>query len=221
MSERDDAVEFDRVSSKDQGDGQSLDAQRKLGGEYAKKAGLRIVKAWSEIESASKENDRKAFFALVEYVKDRGIKHVVFDEVDRAVRGFKSAVIIQDLMELHGVKFHFTRENLVIDVSSPPSEKLRFYLGTILATYYIDNLKVEIKKGLDARADAGLWNYKAPVGYLNFRDPGTKAVIVIPDPQLAPAIREIFEQYATGNFTYLDLIPLLNRASPKKVYEAT
>ncbi len=213
---REAAVEFDRVSSNAQEDGQSLGAQRRLGEEYARKYGLQVVRAWSEVESASKENDRKQFFAMVEFIKERDIKHVVFDKVDRAVRGFKSAVIIQDLMEQYGVKFHFTRENLVIDKDSPPSEKLRFYLGTILAKYYIDNLKVEIKKGLDARTDAGLWNYKAPIGYLNFRDPTSKTATVIPDPQLAPAIKEIFELYATGEYTYAELIPILNRVSEKQ-----
>ena len=80
------AIQFNRISSDSQDDGFSLEAQEQLGKENAKKHNLHIVKAWSEVESA-KEQDRKRFFQMVEFVKKEGIKHVIFDKVDRAVRG--------------------------------------------------------------------------------------------------------------------------------------
>lgn len=210
------AVNFYRVSGDRQGDAYSLPSQEKLATEYSLKTGLKVIKSWSEVESASKEEKRTAFFEMVAFVKANNVRHVVFDKVDRAVRGFKSAVIIQDLMEHHGVKFHFTRENLVIDTDSPPSEKLRFYLGTILAKYYIDNLKVEIKKGVTARLLDGHWSYKAPLGYLNWRDPESKRAIVIKDPKIGPAISEIFQKYSTGEYPMPSLIGILKEASGKE-----
>ena len=88
------AVGFFRVSSTDQRDGQSLNAQNTLASDYSGRAGLSIVRHWSEAESASKEKERKKFFEMIEFVKKNEIKDVIFDKVDRAVRGFKSAVII-------------------------------------------------------------------------------------------------------------------------------
>src|SRR5690606_30319690 len=155
-------------------------AQDTLGNKYARENNLKIVKSWSVDESASKEADRKHFFAMIEYIREHGVRHVIFDKVDRACRGLKSAVQIEELINEIGVKFHFTREHLVIDELSPPQEKLRFYLGIILGKYYIDNLKTEINKGLQARQDAGLWNNKAPFGYRNTRvGKSQKAIIVI------------------------------------------
>ncbi len=208
------AAAFYRISSASQ-DQYSLPAQLKLGQEYADKKGLQVVKKWSEIESASKEADRKHFFEMVEYVKEHEIRDIIFDKVDRAVRGFKSAVIVEELVESHGVRFHFTRENLIIDSDSPPQEKLRFYLSTILGKYYIDNLKVEINKGVTARLEDGHWCWKAPVGYLNYRDPKTKQSIVVVDPTVGPAISEIFQFYSKGNAPWTDLIKILERATGK------
>ena len=103
------AVQFNRISSDGQDDGFSLDAQDSLGREYAKRHKLKLVRSWSEVESAYKEQSRKRFFQMVEYVKQHGIKNIIFDKVDRAVRGFRSAVVVEDLVEYHGVRFHFTR----------------------------------------------------------------------------------------------------------------
>jgi len=195
------AVKFDRVSSKDQRDGFSLAAQKTAGDKYAKDNNLKIVKEWSVDESASKEDDRKYFFALIDYTKNHNIRDVIFDKVDRACRGFKSAVVIEDLVGNYDVRFHFTRDHLVIDKNSPPHEKLRFYLGTILGKYYIDNLKTEIRKGLDARLEAGYWNKKAPFGYQNIRVGPRKTATVIIDERTGPFIKEMFELYATGNYS--------------------
>jgi DNA invertase Pin-like site-specific DNA recombinase len=210
------AVQFNRVSSADQESNFSLKSQDLLGEQYAKRTGLKVIKEWSEVESASKEASRKHFFEMVEYVKENNVKHVIFDKVDRAVRGFKSAVIVEEMMEHYGVKFHFTRENLVIDTHSSPAEKMRFYLSTILAKYYIDNLRVEIKKGTSARLDAGHWNWKAPLGYVNHRDGDTKRALILIDPVAGPAVKEIFETYATGNRSLPELIATFNQRTGQK-----
>ncbi|MEK6631459.1 MAG: hypothetical protein AABY89_12065, partial [Acidobacteriota bacterium] len=90
-------------------------------------------------------------------------------------------------------------DHLIVDKDSPPQEKLRFYLGIILGKYYIDNLKSEINKGLDARRNAGYWNSKAPFGYINVRLPENNKAIVVQDEKTAPLVKEIFSLYATGN----------------------
>jgi len=210
-------VNFARVSSADQRDGFSLGAQHILAKQYAKKNGLKIVKSWSVDESASKELDRKHFFAMIDYVKKNDIKEVVFDKIDRACRGLQSAVKIEDLIE-SGVRFHFTRDNLIVDRDSEPSEKLRFYLGVVLGKYYIDNLKSEINKGLRQRSDQGFWNSKAPVGYRNFRNPETRRSEVIIDEEIGPVVVDIFEKYATGNYGFDRLAKILTDAVPDKTY---
>ena len=165
--------------------------------------GLESVKHWSVSESASQEFDRKKFFEMIDYVTEKGIKNIVFDKIDRACRGLRAAVMIEDLIE-SGVCFHFVRDNLVVNKNSAPSEKLRFYLGVVLAKWYIDNLKSEIKKGLNGRLENGYFNAKAPMGYRNIRPEFGKANLEI-HPEIGPFMNECFELYKTGNYSRKDL----------------
>ncbi|OFZ15553.1 MAG: hypothetical protein A2Z20_02800 [Bdellovibrionales bacterium RBG_16_40_8] len=73
-------------------------------------------------------------------------------------------------------------------------------MGVILAKHYIDNLKIEIRKGMDQRWDEGHWNGPAPVEYKNVRDDGGRASIEV-DHSVAPFLKEAFELYSTGNIT--------------------
>lgn len=209
------SVSFLRVSSADQRDGFSLDAQRTLAEKYIDEKGLSLLKNWAVDESAANHADRKHFFEMLEFVKANNVKNVIFDKIDRAVRNLESAVEIEKLIK-DGVKFHFVREHLIIDENSPSHEKMRFYLGLILATYYVDNLRAEIKKGLDARTAAGLWNHIAPFGYKNIREGKANRAIVVFDEVEAPIAKEVFELYSTGNYTLESLTKFIKEKLPQK-----
>src|SRR6516164_3359258 len=76
-----------------------------------------------------------------------------------------------------------------------------------MAKNYIDNLSEEVRKGLHQKAREGMWPTVAPLGYLNGIGDGGKKTIV-PDPALAPAVRRLFEQYATGTYSLKDIARL-------------
>ena len=200
------AVDFWRVSSTEQRDGYSLAAQAYKAMEYKKVACLKSVRSWAVSESASKEFDRRKFFEMLTFVVKRGIKNIVCDKIDRACRGLRAAVLIEDLIE-SGVRFHFIREGLVVDHQSSPSEKLRFYLGVVLAKWYIDNLKTEIKKGLQTRLALGYFNTRAPVGYVNVRPKFGKANLAV-QTKVGAFISKCFELYRTGNYSLAALAQL-------------
>lgn len=223
MKSVENAVIFDRVSSADQRDGFSLEAQRGLASKYVADKKLRVLRDWSVDESAANHADRKHFFQMLEYVRTNRITHVIFDKIDRAVRNLESAVEIEKLIK-SGVKFHFVREHLIIDDESPSHEKMRFYLGLILATYYIDNLRSEIRKGLDTRTEQGLWNHVAPFGYKNIRQGRANRAVVIHDEIEAPIAKEVFELFATGNYPLDALVShikakVTNRTVTKRLIE--
>lgn len=76
-----------RVSSKEQEkEGYSLDAQEKLGLDYAFRKNLEIVRIWKVSESAWHE-ERTAFNQLIEYAKRHNeTRHIIFDITDRMTR---------------------------------------------------------------------------------------------------------------------------------------
>jgi len=87
------ALLYIRVSSKEQEDGYSLDAQEKLGFEYAIRSGLEIVKIWKVSESAWKQ-DRKFFHEMLDYAKKQSVKNIIFDITDRMTRNLHDLVKI-------------------------------------------------------------------------------------------------------------------------------
>ena len=73
-------------------------------------------------------------------------------------------------------------------------------IKVLMAKNYIDNLAEETVKGMTEKARAGIYPSFAPVGYRNADGPSGKRVIV-PDPETAPIIAELFSRFATGTFS--------------------
>jgi hypothetical protein len=76
-----------------------------------------------------------------------------------------------------------------------PNEK---FLLTILggqAKLENDNRGINVKRGLRARAEMGLWPGVAPVGYLNQKRLDRRCQIII-DPDRAPVVKKMFEKMA-------------------------
>jgi site-specific DNA recombinase len=55
------------------------------------------------------------------------------------------------------------------------------------------------RAGMRAALELGRWVFLAPLGYINA--PRALGKSLMPDPERAPIVRRIFEEYATGRFT--------------------
>ena len=209
------AIQFFRVSSKKQEEGFSLSAQSHLAKKYVKEHNFHIIKTWSVSESASKEKDRKHFYEMLNFVRENHVKDIIFDKVDRACRGYKSAYLVEELISDYEVRFHFVRDHLVIDRNSPISDRDRFGIGVWMGKRYSENLRMEVMKGMEERRKQGHWNHKAPVGYINVRKGKRHGTVEI-DPKTALFIKQVFEMYATGNYTQKELTNYLQEKLPQK-----
>jgi hypothetical protein len=87
-----------------------------------------------------------------------------------------------------------------------------------LAKYYIDNLKHEIHKGLKARLEAGHCITKPPIGYVNKKEGARSRSIAVFDEKYADLIKEIFQLYATGNYSFDKLCEQLNTKAGEKKF---
>ena len=56
------------------------------------------------------------------------------------------------------------------------------------------------------RSSQGYWNHIAPFGYKNIREEKSNRSVVIVDDVEAPIVKDIFELYATGNYTLESLV---------------
>lgn len=204
------SVIYARVSSKEQEEtGYSLPAQEKLAMDYASRKGFEVVKVFSVAESASGAKQRKVFADMMEYLQRQKVKVLLCEKVDRLTRNLKEAVVANDWIEEDKERqIHFVKQNLVIHVNARSDEKFRWDIEIVLAKKYIANLSEEVKKGQTAKLAAGHLPTRPPIGYRTTGEHGKKIHVV--DESKAPLAQKMFEMYATGNYSVLQLTKVLN-----------
>ena len=191
------ALLYVRVSSKEQEDGYSLDAQEKLGHEYARRKNLKIERIWKVSESAWKQ-ERKAFGQMVDFARrHKEIEHIIFDVLDRMTRNDFDKLKIHRLIRQHGKSIHFSRSNKIIDRQSGPDEEFMFDIEVAVAKKLSNDISRKAAMGMLEKAEQGVFPSVAPIGYLNNRD--THQIDV--DPERAPHIQRMFALMATGNYS--------------------
>lgn len=195
------AVGYVRVSSKKQEDeGYSIPSQIKLLKNYAEKNDIKILKMFEESSSAGKAG-RKSYNEMLDFIKQHNIRNVLVEKTDRIYRNFKDYVVLED----YDLTVHLVKENVVLSKDSKSHEKLVHGFKVLLAKNYIDNLSEEVRKGLSEKVAQGYYPQKAPVGYLNVKNPDNKKKIIVPDPQKSVYIKRLFELYARGAYSVDEL----------------
>ena len=191
------AVLYARVSSKDQEkEGFSIPAQQELLRSYAADRGFVIEREYIDVETA-KAAGRTGFGHMVSFFrKHPHCRVLLVEKTDRLYRNLKDWGIIDDL----GLVIHFVKEGAVVGPDSRSSEKLVHGIKVLMAKNYCDNLSEEARKGMLEKARQGMWPSFAPLGYVNTMGSGGKRVIV-PDPELAVFVRQLYERYATGLYS--------------------
>ena len=199
------AVLYARVSSKDQELGYSIAAQQQLLRRYAAEQNL-TFEEFSDVETA-KSIGRPGFAAMVSYLRknpDCGV--LLVEKTDRLYRNLKDYVTIDEL----GVEIHLVKEARILTKESRSSDKFMHGIHVLMAKQYVDNLSEEVKKGVRTKAAQGLWPSYAPLGYMNVvRSDGKR--IISPDPVLGPVVTQLFEWFASGEYSIETLA--------KKAYE--
>jgi len=188
------AVIYARVSSRDQERGGfSIPAQQTLLRDYAAENGFEIVEEFVDIETA-KRTGRGSFNKMVTFIRKRTVQRptILVEKTDRLYRNLKDWVTIDGL----GVEVHLVKEGALISDESRSSEKFMHGIKVLMAKNYVDNLSEEVRKGMNQKAAEGHWPSSAPIGYLNRREGGRSTIV--PDPERAILIRNLFELYAAG-----------------------
>src|SRR4051812_33114665 len=194
------AVMYARVSSKEQEkEGFSIPAQLKLLKEYAAANDFAVAQEYIDVETA-KQTGRAAFGEMVAYLKAHpSIRAILVEKTDRLYRNLKDWVTVDEI----DVEMHFPKEGVVLSRDSRSSEKFMHGIKVLMAKNYIDNLSEEARKGMQEKAEHGIWPNKAPLGYRNITGADGKKIIVT-DPAIAPVIAKLFEWYASGQYSVRD-----------------
>jgi site-specific DNA recombinase len=186
------AAAYIRVSSEEQLDGHSLDAQRRAVEAACAERGWSII-AWYADEGVSAHTDdigkRPAFHRMVEDAKRHHFDAVVVHKLDRFARSVVVALSTFKLLNDLGISFLSLSEQ-GMDFTTPMG-KVMFGMLALLAEYYSENLGLEIKKGKAERKAKGLHNGLVPFGYRS-----ADGSVAEPDPDTQDGVVLAFEMAA-------------------------
>jgi DNA invertase Pin-like site-specific DNA recombinase len=182
------------VSSEEQLDGHSLDAQRRAIEAACAERGWSLV-AWYADEGVSAHTDditkRPAFHQLVRDAERHQFDAVIVHKLDRFARSVVVALSTFKQLNDLGISFLSLSEQ-GMDFTTPMG-KVLFGMLALLAEYYSENLGLETKKGKAERKAKGLHNGLVPFGYRSI-DGG----VAEPDPDTKDGAILAFQLAAAG-----------------------
>lgn len=194
---------YTRVSSDEQRQkGYSLDFQYKEIQEYCKRQGLTVIKHFTESHTAKKPG-RPEFNNMLDYAHKNKINNLVFLKNDRASRNPVDSAALSFMAEHQNFLIHLIQDNLVLSKMSRPQDFLIFEINNGFSNLYSRNLSLEVSSKMREKAEQGFYPSHAMVGYKTVRI--AKRSYLEIDEAKAPYIREVFNLYSTGRFSYMSL----------------
>jgi site-specific DNA recombinase len=168
----------------------SIDSQIKEMKQVAERENLTIVEIRKESHSAKESGQRPVFEEIVKDI-DTGIFNGIItwapDRLSRNAGDLGKLVDRMDQKKLIQIKtFGQT-------FSNSPSDKFLLMILCSQAKLENDNKSINVKRGMRARCEMGLWPVQPPTGYRKPNHRLAKCEVEI-DPERADTIRQIFEK---------------------------
>jgi site-specific DNA recombinase len=175
----------------------SIDSQIKEMIQIAQRDNIEIVEIKKESHSAKEAGQRPVFNEIVEEIKSGKFNAILTWAPDRISRNAGDLGRIVDLMDsgkLHEIRTFGQK------FGNNPNEKFLLMILGSQAKLENDNKVINVKRGLRARCEMGLWPCTAPTGYLNSKNTDRRCHVDV-DPHRAPIVKKMFEKVAYENFS--------------------
>lgn len=193
----------------------SIDSQIKEMTDLAKREGINIVTTKYESKSAKQSGQRDSYLEMLTGLEKGEFNSVLTWAPDRLSRNAGDLGSLVDLMDRQKLIQIRTYSQTF---TNNPNEKFLLMILCSQAKLENDNRGINVKRGIRAKCEMGWRPGNAPVGYMNRSFNGVKDII--PDPDRAPIITEMFEKAAQGWSgrkikTWLDEIGFTNKSGKK------
>ena len=147
--------------------------------------------------TAQYQIDRPKFLRLIQLLNQDQIKGVICLCWDRISRNQGDDTVLRKLRRAGAdIRFAFASYD---DTSSG---ELHMDIDGMFAQHHSRVTSEKIKLAIKTKRADGKWTHRAPIGYLNQGNVDHKPL----DPERAPIIKELFELYATGDWSLSDLV---------------
>ena len=168
----------------------SIDSQVKEMTAIAEHLKLNVVAIKRESHSAKDSGQRPIFKELLEDIRKgtyNGILTWAPDRLSRNAGDLGSLVDFMDQKKLIHIQTYGQT------FSNSPNEKFLLMILCSQAKLENDNKSINVKRGLKARVETGLWPCRPPTGYFKEKRTDRKCQSIF-DPDRAPVIKQIFEK---------------------------
>ena len=194
------AAGYVRVSTTEQAqDGYGLDAQEHSIEAYCQAQGWELGTIYADAGKSGKAIvGREELTRLLADAEAGHFQRVVFAKLDRLARSLRDLLTVCDRLEAAGVGVVSIGESM--DTGTPGGRMMRNMLGTI-AEFERETSNERTRAGVAEVLRQGITVGHLPTGYR--REDG-KLVL---DPDTAPAVAQVFRDYATGLHSLRDLMP--------------
>lgn len=170
----------------------SIDSQIKEMLQIAERDNLEIAEIRRESHSAKDSAQRPVFNELLTDIRRGRFNGILTWAPDRLSRNAGDLGSLVDLMD----------QKLLMEIrtygqqfKNSPNEKFLLMILCSQAKLENDNRSINVKRGLRARCEMGIWPTCTPTGYLNERLSERNCRVVI-DPIRGPIIKKMFEKVA-------------------------
>jgi site-specific DNA recombinase len=170
----------------------SIDSQVKEMTDIADRLKLNIINIKRESHSAKESGQRPVFKELLEEIRKGVYNGILTWAPDRLSRNAGDLGTVVDLMDQKRL-IHIQTYGQTF--SNSPNEKFLLMILCSQAKLENDNKSINVKRGLRARVEMGLWPCKPPTGYTKYKRMDQKCESII-DPDRAPIIKQMFEKIA-------------------------
>jgi DNA invertase Pin-like site-specific DNA recombinase len=171
---------------------QSIDSQVKEMLQIAERENLEIVDIRRESKSAKDSGNRPIFKELLKDIAEEKFNAILTWAPDRLSRNAGDLGSLVDLMD---EKKLMSIRTFGQTFSNSPNEKFLLMILCSQAKLENDNRSINVKRGLRARCEIGLWPTCPPTGYFKEKRVDHKGQCLV-DPDRGHVIRQMFEKVA-------------------------
>ncbi len=186
-------------------DGNSIATQRRACDAKAASMGVTVAEEFVEPgKSAQTVDKRPQFRDMLAYIaKHPEVRYIFVYSRSRAFRNVEDAVLTRRQLRGLGVKIISTKEDFGTSLEAEFMETISDSMNDLQNRKNADN----IRQSMAHKARSGGTIGHAPIGYRNVRVEidGKQVNTVHLDPDRAPLVRALFELYASGEYTAMDL----------------
>lgn len=229
MTKQTSAAMYIRVSSPDQVENFSLEAQEQAAQQYLDAHGWQLYRVYADEGISARTDNRPQYQLMLSDAKLRHFDVILVHKLDRLFRNLSNLLECVQELDKRNVRLVSVSED--IDFSSASGRMLLTNLGMI-GEFYSNNLREETIKGKRQRAMNGLWNSCIPFGYQRGEceacgNPGFKGScpnigeygvcpgqMMVPHPVNNVAVKEAFDLHGLGR-SYQEVADYLNEQSYK------